>query len=129
MNNAVAEERRRFHRTLFNADAELHCGNQSVRCQIIDLSLQGCLLRINAPLEHPQQEGGICSLTLTLSPETMIQMNLTVSHIDGDRWGLQCRSIDIDSISNLRRLLELNLGSSDLLERDFAALGNIEGFL
>lgn len=124
MNNVVAEERRRFHRALFNADAELHCGNRSIPCRIIDLSLQGCLLSIGEPCDAPRENDGICTLKLMLSQQTIIEMVLSISHIQGDRWGLQCRSIDIDSISNLRRLIELNLGNSDLLERDFAALGN-----
>ena len=36
--------------------------------------------------------------------------------------GLVCRSIDLDSVTHLRRLLELQLGDPTLLERDLAAL-------
>jgi hypothetical protein len=37
--------------------------------------------------------------------------------------GFVCQYIDLDSISHLRRLVELNLGDGSLLERELAALG------
>ena len=42
---------------------------------------------------------------------------------DGELIGFVCRHIDVDSISHLRRLVELNLGDEALLERELAALG------
>lgn len=35
---------------------------------------------------------------------------------------LLCRSIDLDSVTHLRRLIELQLGAPSLLERDLAEL-------
>jgi hypothetical protein len=40
-----------------------------------------------------------------------------------DLLGFVCRHIDLESISHLRRLVELNLGDESLLERELAALG------
>ena len=36
--------------------------------------------------------------------------------------GLHCLAIDIDSVTHLRRLVELNLGDPALLEREVSAL-------
>jgi len=36
---------------------------------------------------------------------------------------LRCLSIDLDSITHLRRLLELNLGDPQLVERELLQLG------
>lgn len=36
--------------------------------------------------------------------------------------GFECQHIDLDSISHLRRLVELNLGDEELLERELALL-------
>ena len=36
--------------------------------------------------------------------------------------GLLCRTIDLDSVTHLRRLIELQLGAPSLLERDLAEL-------
>jgi hypothetical protein len=45
-----------------------------------------------------------------------------VAHVEGEHVGLLCRSIDIESITHLRRLLEINLGDAKLLERELKAL-------
>jgi hypothetical protein len=49
-------------------------------------------------------------------------MNLSISHVIGNEAGFKCEHIDLDSISTLRRMVELNLGDSTLLERDLIAL-------
>jgi hypothetical protein len=36
--------------------------------------------------------------------------------------GLRCDRLDVDSMSHLRRLVELNLGDPALLERDLQSL-------
>ena len=46
----------------------------------------------------------------------------TISHIDGRHLGLCCTSIDLDSITHLRRLVELNAGDPAILERELTAL-------
>jgi hypothetical protein len=35
---------------------------------------------------------------------------------------LRCENIDIDSITHLRRLVDLNAGDASLLDREFSAL-------
>jgi len=46
-----------------------------------------------------------------------------LAHIRNNNVGLRCEYIDIDSITYLRRLVELNLGDAELLERELVALG------
>ena len=52
-------------------------------------------------------------------------MEGVVAHSARGLIGIACRSIDLDSITVLRRLIELNLGDAALLERDLQAL--VEG--
>jgi hypothetical protein len=40
----------------------------------------------------------------------------------GRQVGVQCGSIDLESITHLRRLVEMNLGGGSLLERELKAL-------
>jgi len=116
------EEKRRFHRVFYNAEAVLEGSGSRYLCKIIDISLKGCLLYFAEPwtgsLETPY------SLTLKLSDEIIIVMELLVVHAAGNQYGFKCLHIDIDSISRLRRLVELNLGDSDLLERELIALSD-----
>jgi len=39
-----------------------------------------------------------------------------------DMMGIVCEHIDVDSMTHLRRLVELNMGDTSLLERELHAL-------
>ena len=114
------ENYRQCHRILYKAEAILSCEEKTWPCEITDLSLKGCLLRFEFPWEENLEK--IYTLTLHLSEQSKIEMALTATHVVGNNVGFKCEHIDIDSISELRRLIELNLGNSKLLERDLQAL-------
>lgn len=114
-------QRRRFSRVRFNARAELQLGEEFLPCEVDDLSLKGALLELSAPRRIPA--GATCALLLHLDDAlATIRMEAELAHQEGDHLGLRCRSIDIDSLTHLRRLLELNLGDAELLQRELSAL-------
>ncbi len=119
------DDKRHFHRIIYNAQATLKGNQTSLVCNIIDLSLKGCLLRFDQPWSDALET--LYTLTLQLSDSVQIQMELSVSHVIGNEVGFKCEHIDIDSIPKLRRLVELNLGDSALLERDLLALSEPSG--
>jgi hypothetical protein len=43
--------------------------------------------------------------------------------MNNGNWGLRWKHIDVDSLTHLRRLLELNLTDPGLLNRELADLG------
>ena len=107
------EEKRRFHRIFYNAGAVLDGAG----------TLKGCLLSFDQPCQGAFDT--FYTLRLNLTDEISIVMDVSVVHVDGNQAGFKCRHIDIDSISRLRRLVELNLGDSNLLERELAALSDL----
>ncbi|MBP9713380.1 MAG: PilZ domain-containing protein [Sterolibacterium sp.] len=115
------QERRDFWRASFHSPARLTCA-AGVACeaQICDLSLKGAMLEM--PADWAGEAGSHCRLQLDLSPEITIRMQTTVMHIRGQRVGLRCDEIDIDSITALRRLVELNSGDAEMLERELSLL-------
>lgn len=113
-------DNRNFHRILYKANAMLSCDEKTWPCEITDLSLQGCLLHFELPWS--EDKDGIYTLTINLSELSKITMELSIAHVIGDNAGFKCEHIDLDSVSELRRLVELNLGDSDLLKRDLLAL-------
>lgn len=115
-----ADEKRHFHRILYNAEATLTSQGHSYPCKIIDISLKGCLLELDQCQETQSIDAS--TLTLTLSDEIKICMELAKTHVHDHLAGFKCVNIDIDSISNLRRLVELNLGNSEILERELVNL-------
>ena len=116
------EQRRHFSRVLFNAKATLSAQAISHACDVLDLSLKGALVRVAAS-EHWTPELR-CKLALTLDAghHAVINMDCKVAHRDGNIIGLTCVEIDLDSITHLRRLVELNVGDEALLQRDLNAL-------
>jgi hypothetical protein len=120
MMSEIINDKRHFHRILYNSEATVTNETDSLSCTVIDLSLKGCLLRFQSPWAEPLEK--IYTLELQLSNDISITMQISVSHVIGNDAGFKCEHIDIDSISQLRRLVELNLGDSEILERDLLAL-------
>ncbi|BAO28582.1 PilZ domain-containing protein [Sulfuritalea hydrogenivorans] len=115
-----ATERRNFWRAVFHSPVRLttHDGNAFARLQ--DISLKGALLETgNAWHGKPGEE---CRLSLELAADATITMWTKVMHVEGRHVGLRCESIDLDSITHLRRLVELNSGDPAILDREFASL-------
>ncbi|HHH49016.1 MAG TPA: PilZ domain-containing protein [Gammaproteobacteria bacterium] len=119
------KERRRFSRIGFDADVQLVDARGSWRSQLIDLSLKGAL--VAAPQDWSGQPGEqfLMELVLGSDEEMLIRMEVSVSHQEDDHIGFRCEHIDLDSISHLRRLVELNLGNAELLDRELSALGGL----
>ncbi|NMM75253.1 pilus assembly protein PilZ [Acidovorax sp. SRB_14] len=115
-------ERRHFIRVLFEAPAQLAMPSGTRRTQVLDLSLKGALVVL--PTLAPLEPGALCRLTVPLTGTgTHIAMSVQVAYVEGRHAGLLCRGIDLDSVTHLRRLIELQLGDPALLERDLAELG------
>jgi len=117
---STENEKRQFHRIFYNAKATLATNSKTWDCEIIDLCLNGCLLHFATAWQ--QNLDDIFTLRLNLSEDTEISMDLKQAHAEGNNVGFKCEQIDIDSISQLRRMVELNLGDSEMLERDLSSL-------
>ena len=119
----MPNNQRQFNRIFYNSTVKLSDQYKTHNCQLIDISLNGCLLKFDTPWL-----GDLTNLTmvLELSSHIYITMQVKVTHIIDCVAGFQCEYIDIDSISQLRRLVELNLGDNQLLERDLKSLGQLK---
>tara|TARA_R110002153_G_scaffold30783_1_gene94278 strand:+ start:1113 stop:1475 length:363 start_codon:yes stop_codon:yes gene_type:complete len=114
-------ERRHFNRVSFISKAYILAADKQWQTEIVDLSLKGALLRV--PSGSKIQSGDNIQLIFSLDGlEAPITLLGQVSHIDAEQIGLHCTLLDIDSATELRRLIELNLSDESLLQRDLAAL-------
>ena len=117
----MAHERRHFVRVTFKAPGQLTTSEASHTIEVEDLSLKGVLARL--PASVALAVGTPCQLILPLlRTDQHIVMALQVAHVDGLHVGFRCISIDLDSVTHLRRLIELQLGNASLLERDLTEL-------
>ena len=115
------DEQRRFRRIPFKAQAFISHGKDRWETQLLDISLKGALLTL--PSAWKGAVGHRLDLELIIEDGALIMhMETEVAHIEQDHLGLRCLYIGLDSMAHLRRLVELNLGDADQLNREFHAL-------
>lgn len=119
--NDTSSDRRRFQRFAFDAQTALVQGQRCWPVELHDLSLKGLL--VHRPADWDADPAQPFEARIRLADDAEVRMEVEMTHGDGELVGLVCRHIDVDSISHLRRLVELNLGDEALLERELAALG------
>jgi hypothetical protein len=112
-------DRRQFHRISFDAPLLISQGKHQSFSQLIDISMKGILVSANDfPLDITQP----ASISIHLADDANIDMSAEwVSDHHGAiafRW----LHMDIESMTHLRRLLELNTGNAELIERELALL-------
>jgi hypothetical protein len=113
--------RRHFTRIPMDSAVTLACGAKQWNSQLLDISLKGALLAI--PDNFGECPECSCRLMLSLSEaEITIMMVGHIVHHEETRLGFRCDSIDLDSITHLKRMVELNLGDEGLLERELGEL-------
>jgi hypothetical protein len=119
---STVAERRHFWRASFHAPAQLALQSGIRDAALLDISLKGALVEL--PSGDLVVAGEQCQLRLPIGEAGQaIVMRATVVHVHDGRWlGLHCDGIDIDSITHLRRLVELNEGDPGLIDRELSAL-------
>lgn len=122
---SISNERRRFHRFGFEAQALLRIGAHArMSCVLLDLSLNGALVELDrAPPTHGQS-GKLGLVVRGLVRDDMVTMSMDIEpvRIDGRRLGCRFVNIDIDSFASLKLLIQDNLGDVSLLDRELTQL-------
>jgi hypothetical protein len=77
---------------------------------------------LKLPGEEALDQDAPYHVDVHLSYAIRIEMDATLAHQRGQHAGFYCTRIDSDSVAQLKRLVELNLGDSSLLERDMRAM-------
>lgn len=116
----VDKERRDFHRVVHDARATVFASSRDWPCQLHDISLRGCLLE--ARDDWQLEPGQTYRISIWLARDIEIAMDARPVYQNGRYAGFQCVNIDLDSATELRRLVALNLADSALLQRDIQAL-------
>ena len=120
--NDKTEEKRYFKRIPFDTNVKIIGPGNSWESTLIDVALKGAL--VDQPDDWQGQVGDNFKLELSLgNDEIIIYMDTTVAHIQDNHIGFKCNNIDIDSIAHLKRLMELNLGDAELVNRELSLLG------
>ena len=111
---------RNFVRVPFDATTHASQDGQKWTVQLLDISLNGVLFE--QPDEWLINPRKAITIDVELNEETHIVMDARLVHTTATTVGCQCEHIDVDSITQLKRLIELNTGSDGFLERELSAL-------
>ncbi|WP_440876535.1 PilZ domain-containing protein [Thalassotalea sp. PLHSN55] len=114
------ENRRQFTRILFSIEANVEIEERKYPVSILDISLNGAL--INTPESELPLINKLGVLSFNLNDQEEVVMHIAVVHQENGETGLRCNAIDIDSITSLRRLVELNLGDESQLNKELSQL-------
>lgn len=116
------QERRHFHRIVMHRPVTLDCQEHPVKAELLDISLNGALVSLDDSWTPQIGNQADAAIRLGDDDEFTIRMTVRVAHIKDGHVGLQVTSIDLDSATTLRRLVELNLADPALLERELEQL-------
>lgn len=113
---------RRFQRFPLEGSVRIYSSHAMWNAHLIDLSLRGVLVS-----EPDDWEGAILGssyrVDLRIEGGVLIGMGVKLARIEPGQLGFACTKIDLDSFARLKRLVELNLGSVEMLGRELSGLG------
>jgi hypothetical protein len=121
MATSLAQGHRLFSRVPFMAQVSLQLPTQTLEVDLLDIALKGALVHLSSAVAVNLNDP--CRLLLPLSDGgEAIEMNGKVVHLEDHNIGMSCNDIDLQSLTRLRRLLELNTGDADMMDRELSNL-------
>ena len=111
------ENRRIFSRVKFSSTAFLNLKELHKEVNLVDISLKGALVSSSTDLEI--EKGETCVFEFHLSDSDIVMnINTQVVYKHENNFGLKFDNIDLESMIHLRRLVELNIGNSDQIQKE-----------
>lgn len=120
-NKTTHEERRHYQRIPFIAEVIMSQGVHEWSCVLLDISLKGML--VLPPSGIKPDVDSVYAIELVLGEDAIIRMNAKINHVHDEYWGLEWSNIDLEGLTHLRRLLELNMANPEEMHRELADLG------
>lgn len=114
------KEQRRFSRIPFDAKVNIIGPVSAWESRLLDISLKGALVEL--PQGWNVAVGDPCRLEVKLGGSVTISMDTNVAHVERNHIGFRCHHIDLESVTHLRRVVELNMGDPSLLDRELSSL-------
>ncbi|MGK5093835.1 PilZ domain-containing protein [Deltaproteobacteria bacterium TL4] len=110
-------EHRKYSRVTFDAIIKLHHKEHLLKAHLLDISLKGALVKVDDGIKIPLHERVLMFMELGGSA-LVLQIECELVHQQAQQLGLKFIYIDVESITHLRRLMELNVGDSGQIDRE-----------
>lgn len=113
------EDKRHFRRIPFDTQTRVIYSDVTYSGILLDISLQGALIQF--PEHIPVKMDDRCNITINL-PSSNVNMffEATLVHMHQLNYGFKFLTENIDTITHLRRLLELNIGDDKEIANELA---------
>ncbi|MCK4536949.1 MAG: PilZ domain-containing protein [Desulfuromonadales bacterium] len=111
---------RRFQRVPFQAEMRVFANNSSWDCSLLNIALKGALLECRNPL--PIELNTACVIKMSL-PGSGIELDFRAElvHREEAQYGFKFLSVDLTTLTHLRKLIELNTGDADCVRDELMA--------
>lgn len=121
------DNKRRFQRIPFEADITLALTDSAIdpiTGTLQDICLKGALLKLNNSTSAIEvgNKGELAIKPAQAEFELHFTVELAYVLPDISAVGVNIMKLDVDSAAHLRRLIEVNLGSDESLQRELASL-------
>lgn len=117
------QDTRRFTRLPAASRARLTLPDIDIDGELQDISLKGALMLCVSQAVPEQHLGHAATLTILLNEgEVVLTFAVRIAHLEDHFAGIEFLEMDLDTKSHLRRLVELNLGSDETLQRELGML-------
>ena len=114
----MSQNRRNFSRVDFQAKTTLVIDAKKFPAQLVDLSLRGALVEITGEV-LPLNRNEACQMNLSLNNGSIrLQLKAVLVYRNENNYGFRFDEIDLDALTHIRRLVELNLGDADQVRKE-----------
>lgn len=107
-------EKRIRTRVPVHFDMTVLLGNEAIRAEILNISLNGVLCT-----SHPLfQTDALCRVTISLSDDSRIEIDSKISRVEKGETAISFISMDDESFIHLKRLVQYNVGDADRIDQE-----------
>ncbi len=110
-------ELRNYRRIPFHTTATIIWAQEQFPCELIDLALRGALLQTHHEVPIKVSERARVEIELANS-QLKLSFGVELIHREQNQYGFLFIDADDESLAHLRRLLELNLGDDEQVDRE-----------
>ena len=121
----MQKNRRNFSRVKFDSTAFINLGTTRIQAHLVDISLRGALVALIDDVVI--EKGKNCQFEFHLNEtEIVLFVNAMVVFSNAQDIGLKFDNIDLESMIHLRRLVELNIGDPDQIQKELFFLASLK---
>ncbi len=113
----MSKERRHFSRVDFQSTVTIFVQPVEYQAELVDISLKGALISMKG--DRSIDKGEACVFELRLDKDTIaVKTDACIVYSQDSVLGLRFDNLDLESMTHLRRLIELNTGDSEQVQQE-----------